>query len=120
MSEWFKEPVLKTGDAATHRGFESHPLRHNEIVKGCYYEVSVFVITTLFLSNGKAVYPPRSDALAYDDLFLRIGVVKLHRYVLGRCRRYVLANIVGADRELAMSAVDEHGELDHARPPEVK
>ena len=28
VSEWFKEPVLKTGDAATHHGFESHPLRH--------------------------------------------------------------------------------------------
>ena len=27
MSERFKEPVLKTGDAATHRGFESHSLR---------------------------------------------------------------------------------------------
>ena len=30
VSEWFKEPVLKTGDAAMHRGFESHPLRHME------------------------------------------------------------------------------------------
>ena len=30
MSERFKEPVLKTGDAATHRGFESHSLRHVE------------------------------------------------------------------------------------------
>ena len=30
MSERFKEPVLKTGDAATHRGFESHSLRHKE------------------------------------------------------------------------------------------
>ena len=29
MSERFKEPVLKTGDGATHRGFESHSLRHN-------------------------------------------------------------------------------------------
>ena len=28
LSEWFKEPVLKTGDAATHREFESHTLRH--------------------------------------------------------------------------------------------
>ena len=27
MSEWFKEPVLKTGDAARHRGFESLSLR---------------------------------------------------------------------------------------------
>ena len=28
VSEGFKEPVLKIGDAAMHRGFESHPLRH--------------------------------------------------------------------------------------------
>ena len=28
MSEWFKEPVLKTGDPARDRGFESHSLRH--------------------------------------------------------------------------------------------
>ena len=27
MSERFKEPVLKTGDPATGRGFESHSLR---------------------------------------------------------------------------------------------
>ncbi len=27
VSEWFKEPVLKTGDPARDRGFESHPLR---------------------------------------------------------------------------------------------
>ena len=27
VSEWFKEPVLKTGDAERHRGFESHLLR---------------------------------------------------------------------------------------------
>ena len=28
LSEWFMEPVLKTGDAARHRGFESLALRH--------------------------------------------------------------------------------------------
>lgn len=27
VSEWFKEPVLKTGDSARGRGFKSHPLR---------------------------------------------------------------------------------------------
>ena len=31
MSEWFKEPVLKTGDSARGRGFESHPLRGKNI-----------------------------------------------------------------------------------------
>ena len=29
MSEWFKEPVLKTGDSARSRGFESHSLRQS-------------------------------------------------------------------------------------------
>lgn len=27
MPEWFKEPVLKTGDTSRYRGFESHSLR---------------------------------------------------------------------------------------------
>ena len=31
MSEGFKEPVLKTGDGATHRGFESHSLRQKAV-----------------------------------------------------------------------------------------
>ena len=30
MSEWFKEPVLKTGDSERGRGFESHLLRLDE------------------------------------------------------------------------------------------
>ena len=34
VSEWFKEPVLKTGDPATGHGFESHPLRQNK-TEGC-------------------------------------------------------------------------------------
>ena len=29
VSEWFKEPVLKTGDPERDRGFESHLLRFN-------------------------------------------------------------------------------------------
>ena len=29
VSEWFKEPVLKTGDSERDRGFESHLLRYN-------------------------------------------------------------------------------------------
>ena len=30
MSEWFKEPVLKTGDGAIRHGFESHSLRQKK------------------------------------------------------------------------------------------
>src|SRR5579864_397496 len=33
--------------------------------------------------------------------------------------RHVLADVVGADRQLAMTAVDEHGELNRPRPSEV-
>ncbi len=33
MSERFKEPVLKTGDTAMCRGFESHSLRHISLYK---------------------------------------------------------------------------------------
>ena len=33
VSEWFKEPVLKTGDSERDRGFESHPLRHGVVLK---------------------------------------------------------------------------------------
>ena len=33
MSEWFKEPVLKTGDSERDRGFESHSLRHGVVLK---------------------------------------------------------------------------------------
>ena len=30
LSEWLKEPVLKTGDSARNREFESHTLRQKE------------------------------------------------------------------------------------------
>ena len=33
VSEWFKELVLKTSDPARDRGFESHPLRQDHLVK---------------------------------------------------------------------------------------
>ena len=40
MSEWFMEPVLKTGDAERHRGFESLSLRqHSNILFYSYAEV---------------------------------------------------------------------------------
>ena len=37
-----------------------------------------------------------------------------------RCGREVLADVVGADRQLAVAAVGEHGELDAAGPPVVE
>ena len=38
MSERFKELVLKTSDAATHRGFESHSLRQSFY---CHFDLGV-------------------------------------------------------------------------------
>ena len=43
MSERFKEPVLKTGDGETHRGFESHSLRQNRLR---FISYAVFFLTT--------------------------------------------------------------------------
>ncbi len=42
VSEWFKEPVLKTGDAATHHGFESHPLRQRK--NGYFDGIAAFIL----------------------------------------------------------------------------
>jgi hypothetical protein len=33
MSEWFMEPVLKTGDAERHRGFKSLSLRQHQKIE---------------------------------------------------------------------------------------
>ena len=49
MSEGFKEPVLKTGDGATHRGFESHSLRQQ--------------------GRGKAEPLPRPFLLFFQNLY---------------------------------------------------
>ena len=54
MSERFKEPVLKTGDGATHRGFESHSLRqitHPSLTGGCVF--CQFDFEEKFLKNSK-------------------------------------------------------------------
>ena len=47
VSERFKELVLKTSDAAMHRGFESHPLRH-------IFSCNMFIIH-LFWRNTQVV-----------------------------------------------------------------
>lgn len=47
VSEWFKELVLKTSDAATHRGFESHPFRHRFSEKRrsvCWYQKPIVML----------------------------------------------------------------------------
>ena len=54
MSEWFKEPVLKTGDAERHRGFESHLLRHFFLQK---------IIPTKIFSSPGFIISERVDKL---------------------------------------------------------
>ena len=67
MSERFKEPVLKTGDGATHRGFESHSLRQNSSTQlgwnfFIYSEKSVLSLSNAHtgkpLFYGKIEYRP--------------------------------------------------------------
>src|SRR3989440_1961079 len=59
--------------------------------------------------------------LARNDHRLVDSVLFLHQDLdaLGVGRRHVLADVIGADRQLPMAAVDEHRELDRARPAKV-
>ena len=72
MSERFKEPVLKTGDGATHRGFESHSLRQNtpHPIRGAEY----FNIEVGFKEGGLAVGKAKNMPVA---CFLGRG--RIHR-----------------------------------------
>ena len=66
MSERFKEPVLKTGDGATHRGFESHSLRHNTahcVCSGLYF-------LTWCLQEGDTVDKINDSGLARSGKFV--------------------------------------------------
>src|SRR5712691_12612681 len=59
--------------------------------------------------------------LSGNDHRLVDAVLLLHQHLdaLGVRGRHVLADVVGADGKLAVAAVDEHGELDRAGPPEI-
>src|SRR5712691_3681187 len=59
--------------------------------------------------------------LSGNDHRLVDAVLLLHQHLdaLGVRGRHVLADVVGADRKLAVAPIDEHGELDRARPPEI-
>ncbi|BCJ57195.1 hypothetical protein Jiend_06170 [Micromonospora endophytica] len=53
------------------------------------------------------------------DLVRAVGLGQRHLHVLGERGRNVLADIVGADRQLPVPPVDEHRELHRRRPTEV-
>src|SRR5260370_9458202 len=60
--------------------------------------------------------------LAGNDHRLVKPVLLGHQHLdaLGVGGGHVLADVVGSDRQLAMAAVDEHRQLDRARPAEVE
>ena len=63
MSEGFKEPVLKTGDTATYRGFESHSLRQTQTVCLCSEQTVFVLIFQIFNLNSfrKQIIPRLLD-----------------------------------------------------------
>src|SRR6185295_12611179 len=68
------------------------------------------------------VMSPPSSTLVHDldqDLVLAVRLREQHLHVLAARGRQVLTDVVGADGQLAMTAVDQHGELDRLRAPEI-
>ena len=55
-----------------------------------------------------------------DPVVAAVDLREPHPHVFGRPGRQVLADEVGADRQLAVAAVDEHRELHRARPAELE
>ena len=59
--------------------------------------------------------PPRGRRSDDRHLVDPVELLDAHVDALGARGREVLADVVGADRKLAVAAVDQHGELDRAR-----
>ena len=82
MSEWFKELVLKTSDAAMRRGFESHSLRQHtlEIYTQSVSHRSKYVFRLgqqFDESSSSAQFPPQKagiEALHFDVLPLHCSL----------------------------------------------
>src|SRR4029079_11917271 len=54
-----------------------------------------------------------------DDFVMTVHLLKPDLNAFAARRRHVLTHVVGLDRQLAVSPVDEHDELDGTRTPEV-
>src|SRR6476619_6360387 len=54
-----------------------------------------------------------------DDFVMTVHLLKPDLNAFAARRRHVLADVVGLDRQLAVSPVDEHDELNRARAAEV-
>src|SRR5262245_15688102 len=61
----------------------------------------------------------RLFGLLDHDAVDAVDLEQLHADHLAARRRHVLADVVGADRQFAMAAIDDTRELDRARPAEV-
>ena len=77
MSERFKEPVLKTGDGATHREFESHTLRQKPTDSDRNLSVSTksTLVSEMLLHNVKFSLCSSEIAAAMGGFNLRFAVV---------------------------------------------
>ncbi len=77
LSERFKEPVLKTGDAATHREFESHTLRQKiPHPKGVWYFLASWRFEP---SNPTVQWTVGVRLLPHEPLFLQRTLQKCNR-----------------------------------------
>src|SRR5262245_28551695 len=62
----------------------------------------------------------RCGGYALDlDAVLAVDLLEMDADELLARRRDVLADVIGADRQLAVTPIDEHGKADRLRPPEV-
>src|SRR5437870_9612548 len=73
-------------------------------------------------TNDRPSSRTRAEYLAGNDHRLVETVLLGHQHLdaLGVRGGLVLAHVVGADRQLAMAAVDEDRQLDRARSPEIE
>ena len=62
-------------------------------------------------SSSPALAPAVAPAGVDRDLVGAVGLLEADVHPLGRRGRQVLADVVGADRQLAVAAVDQHREL---------
>ena len=65
-----------------------------------------------------SITPPPAR-IVEQHFVLAVDLLQPHLHALLQRRRQVLADVVGLDRQLAVAAVDEHDQLDRARPAEV-
>ena len=69
---------MKTGDAATHRGFESHPLRHIlKLKRDCYTNVAVSFLSPFPVIRGrlKVLQRPKDTVTCITEAGYNVSVL---------------------------------------------